>query len=69
MNVRRFRIDLAEARDPRRNSLAAAAEHVVEFNLALEGQHATVLQLPATISETEKRVKVEIPDDAIELAR
>ena len=36
VNVRRFRVDLAEARDPRRHSVAAAAQDVIEFDIALE---------------------------------
>src|SRR5262245_1596688 len=36
VNVRRFRVDLAETRHPRRHRIAATAENVIEFHVAFE---------------------------------
>jgi hypothetical protein len=43
-------------------------EHVALTRL-VEGQHATVLQLPAAPGEKEKRITTEIPAETADLAR
>jgi hypothetical protein len=67
--VARFRQIDTESPHVHHDALEFPDGRVVLVTRLVEGQHATVLQLPAMMSETEKRVKVEIPADAIELAR
>ena len=69
VRVARFRQIDTESPHVHHDALEFPDGRVVLVTRLVEGQHATVLQLPATMSETEKRVKVEIPADAIELAR
>jgi hypothetical protein len=69
VRVARFRQIDTESPHVHHDALEFPDGRVVLVTRLIEGQHATVLQLPATTSETEKRVKVEIPADAIELAR
>jgi hypothetical protein len=67
--VARFRQIDTESPHVHHDALEFPDGRVVLVTRLVEGQHATVLQLPAMMSETEKRVKVEIPAEAIELAR
>jgi hypothetical protein len=64
MNVRRFRVDLAEARDARRNGFVAAAENVVEFDVTIEGQFGPGAQADrhARITLTAKAPGDRIPE-------
>ena len=68
--VARFRQIDTESPHVHHDALEFPDGRVILVTRLVEGQHATVLQLPATASEKEKRVAVEItPAEAAELAR
>jgi hypothetical protein len=67
--VARFRQIDTESPHVHHDALEFPDGRVVLVTRLVEGQHATVLQLPAMASGTEKRVKVETPADATEFAR
>jgi hypothetical protein len=69
VRVARFRQIDTESPHVHHDALEFPDGRVVLVTRLVEGQHATVLQLPATKSEAEKRVKVEMPAEATELAR
>jgi hypothetical protein len=67
--VARFRQIDTESPHVHHDALEFPDGRVVLVTRLVEGQHATVLQLPATAGEKEKRVTVEIPAEAAEFAR
>jgi hypothetical protein len=67
--VARFRQIDTESPHVHHDALEFPDGRVVLVTRLVEGQHATVLQLPAMKSETEKRVQVETPAEEIELVR
>jgi hypothetical protein len=69
VRVARFRQIDTESPHVHHDALEFPDGRVVLVTRLVEGQHATVLQLPATAGETEKRVKVETPAEAAEFTR
>lgn len=69
VRVARFRQIDTESPHVHHDALEFPDGRVVLVTRLVEGQHATVLQLPALQGETERRVKVEITAEAADLAR
>jgi hypothetical protein len=67
--VARFRQIDTESPHVHHDALEFPDGRVVLVTRLVEGQHATVLQLPAESGETEKPVKVETPTEAVDFAR
>jgi hypothetical protein len=67
--VARFRQIDTESPHVHHDALEFPDGRVVLVTRLVEGQHATVLQLPATASGAEKRVQIEMPAEAIEPVR
>lgn len=67
--VARFRQIDTESPHVHHDALEFPDGRVVLVTRLVEGQHATVLQLPSMAGEHEKRVTVEIPAEAGELVR
>jgi hypothetical protein len=67
--VARFRQIDTESPHVHHDALEFPDGRVVLVTRLVEGQHATVLQLPATANQSGKRVQVELPAEAIEPVR
>jgi hypothetical protein len=67
--VARFRQVDTESPHVHHDALEFPDGRVVLVTRLIEGQHATVLQLPAMPAETEKSVRLEMPAEDVEFSR